>query len=60
MSTTNSGPVPQLHYARTTGSPPPHPPRVPSFRASLYLVAGGIFIALFLKYALHSVPEVRT
>ena len=59
MSASNSGPVPQLHFARSAAPPPPQPPRVPSFRVSLSLVAGGIFIALFLKYALHSVPEVR-
>ena len=59
MSASNSGPVPQLHFARNAAPPPPQPPRVPSFRVSLSLVAGGIFIALFLKYALHSVPEVR-
>ncbi len=58
MSTNTSTLVPQLHYARNAGTVPPQPPRVPSFKASLYLVLGGIFIALFLKYALHSVPEV--
>ena len=60
MSANTSTPVPQLHYARNAGTVPPQPPRVPSFKASLYLVLGGIFIALFLKYALHSVPEVST
>ena len=59
MSASNSGPVPQHHFARNAGPQPQQPPRVPSFRVSLSLVAGGIFVALFLKYALHSVPEVR-
>lgn len=59
MSASTSGVVPQLHYARNPGTPAPQAPRTPSFKASLYLVAGGICIALFLKFALHSVPEVR-
>lgn len=60
MSASTSTPVPQLHYARNAGTAPPQPIRGPSFKASLYLVVGGIFVALFLKYALHSVPEVST
>ena len=60
MSASTSTPGPQLHYARNAGTVSPQPIRVPSFKASLYLVVGGIFIALFLKYALHSVPEVST
>ena len=60
MNASTSTPVPRLQYAQNAGRVAPQPLRVPSFKASLYLVVGGIFIALFLKYALHSVPEVSS
>ena len=58
MNASTSTPVPQLQYAQNAGTIAPQPLRVPSFKASLYLVVGGILVALFLKFALHSVPEV--
>lgn len=34
------------------------PLRGPSFKFTLYLVLCSVFLAIFLKFSLHSVPEV--